>query len=209
MAEDHDFDLLTAWRGGDRAAGERLLKRHFRSLYRFFSNKVSGDVSDLVQQTMLGCVEGRDRVREDGSFRAFVLGVARHRLYDHYARSRRLDGRSVGELPAATMSPTPTSVVARKQAQRQLLQALREIPLELQVVLELHYWESLSTADLARVLDVPQGTVKSRLRRAREALEDALARNESRDPQLRSADDLERWAQSIREELDVRLGRKR
>jgi RNA polymerase sigma-70 factor (ECF subfamily) len=50
-------------------------------------------------------------------------------------------------------------------------EALRRLPVELQVVVELHYWEEQSTAEMAEVLEVPQGTVKSRLRRAREQLE--------------------------------------
>lgn len=205
MSGESDFGLLSAWRGGDQAAGQRLLKRHFRSLYLFFSNKISGDVSDLVQQTMLGCVEGRDRIREDGSFKAFVLGVARHRLYDHFAARARGYDQPLGELPVQTLSPSPTSIIVHKQAQRRLLSALRMIPLELQVVLELHYWEALSTAELANVLGVPQGTAKSRLRRARQALEAALEQDDDIS-QATTADDLERWARSIREDLDIRLG---
>ncbi len=208
MGAPSDYAQLAAWRAGDSAAGQALLRAHFTRLYLFFSNKVSGDVSDLVQQTLLGCVEGRDRVREDGSFAAFLLGVARHRLYDYYRARARDPQQPIGEVPAASLGPSPTSLVARKQNQRQLLAALRTIPLELQVVLELHYWEELSTADLAVALGVPQGTVKSRIRRAREAL--AVALQAASDGSLgRTTDyDLECWARSIREELDIQLGGK-
>lgn len=204
MSTDPDFALLSAWRRGDQAAGRRLLQTYFRSLYLFFSNKVAGDVSDLVQLTMLGCVEGRDRIREDGSFKAYLLGVARHRLYDHFAARARVGREAIASMPAQTLGPSPSSIVARKQQQRRLLAALREIPLELQVVLELHYWEDLSTMELARVLGVPQGTAKSRLRRARQALHEALLRVEPALHGHTSAADLERWARSIREELEIR-----
>ncbi|MCH9688336.1 MAG: sigma-70 family RNA polymerase sigma factor [Deltaproteobacteria bacterium] len=206
MAGSPDFTLLAAWRDGDDDAGQRLLRRHFTRLYLFFSNKVAGDVSDLVQQTMLGCVEGRDRVKEDGSFKAFLLGVARHRLYDHYRARCRDPLQPIGETPMAKLGPSATSLVARRQNQRQLLAALRGIPLELQIVLELHYWEELSTADLAQVLGVPQGTVKSRLRRAREALAASLAAISDGAVQDTTDYDLERWARSIREEVHVQLG---
>ena len=56
----------------------------------------------------------------------------------------------------------------------QIRDALRHLPLDLQVVVELHYWEEHSTAQIATVLEVPQGTVKSRLRRARALLENLL-----------------------------------
>ena len=205
---DSDFALLKAWRAGDRRAGQRLLERHLSRLYLFFSNKVSGDVSDLVQQTMLGCVEGRDRVREDGSFQAYLLGVARHRLYDHYAKRDKASAQPLSETPVAALDPSPTSLMARKQHQRQLLAALRNIPLDLQIVLELHYWESTSTADLAIVLGVPQGTVKSRLRRAREALTAALQALGDETLPIETGDDLDRWARSIREEFDVQQGKR-
>src|SRR5690606_10349004 len=56
-----DLELLAAWRDGDAAAGGRLFRRHFDTLFRFFSTKLDGPVEDLVQDTFLGCVRGRDR----------------------------------------------------------------------------------------------------------------------------------------------------
>ena len=50
-----DGTLLEAWAAGDRAAGATLLERHHQILYRFFRNKVSSGVEDLMQQTMLAC----------------------------------------------------------------------------------------------------------------------------------------------------------
>ena len=69
-AHDDDDDLLERWRAGDKRAGNALFERHFRSLVRFFRNKVSTGIEDLVQETLLACVRGRDRLRDDGSFRA-------------------------------------------------------------------------------------------------------------------------------------------
>lgn len=209
MGEDSDCTLLEAWRGGDQSAGQALLGRHFRCLYMFFSNKVSGDVGDLVQRTMLACVEGRDRVRDTGSFKAYLLGVARHQLYAHYKGKVSDPDVSVAQTPAADLGPTPTAMLASKRTQRVLLAALRRIPLELQIVLELHYWEELSTADLGQVLDIPVGTVKSRLRRARGALADQMRAAEDEGLRNTTTDDIERWAKSIREELAIKLADRR
>ena len=79
-----DIELLEAWRAGDTRAGQALLSRHIRRLYLFFSNKIGDDVSDLVQRTMLGVVEGRDRLRDDAAFRPYLLRIARNQLYLHY-----------------------------------------------------------------------------------------------------------------------------
>jgi len=80
------------------------------------------------------------------------------------------------------------------EEERALLGALRGLPLELQVLLELHYWEDLSTSELAGVLEIPQGTVKTRIRRARELLESALASG----PRPLHGDQLDEWVRSMR-----------
>jgi RNA polymerase sigma-70 factor (ECF subfamily) len=64
-----DYELLDVWRAGDPKASGELFDRHFRGLYRFFRNKGVKGVDDLVQQTFLGCVEGRCRMRGDATFR--------------------------------------------------------------------------------------------------------------------------------------------
>jgi DNA-directed RNA polymerase specialized sigma24 family protein len=54
-----DIELLEAWRGGDRRAGEQLFERHYAAVARFFRNKLEFGVDDLIQRTFLACVEGR------------------------------------------------------------------------------------------------------------------------------------------------------
>jgi RNA polymerase sigma-70 factor (ECF subfamily) len=198
-----DFELLDRWRGGDRAAGNQLLKRHFDALYRFFTNKVADHADDLIQATMMACVRGVGSFRKECGFRSFLFVVARHELYRHIKsnhRSREVFDPSL--MSAADMGPSPSTALARHKEQRLLLQALRRIPLELQIVLELHYWEDLTTSELADALEIPQGTVKSRLRRAREALERELAAIADSPQDLRNTlDDLERWVAGIRANL--------
>src|ERR1041385_8354720 len=87
---DRDFELLQAWSQGDRAAGSLLFERHFDALHRFFRNKAQDGVADLVQQTLLACVEGRSRFRGDASFRTYLFQTARFQLYAYY-RARRRD----------------------------------------------------------------------------------------------------------------------
>ncbi len=171
-----DFDLLTRWRDGDRQAGSDLLARHFDSLYRFFRNKLGGDFDDLIQKTFLACVESVDRFRGDASFRSYLFTVARNELYHHFERLHR--GRKMqvdlGTMSVAQLGSSPSSKAARKEEEQLLLEALSKIPVDLQIALELFYWEGLTTAEIASVLGLPPGTAKSRLRRAREAVEAAM-----------------------------------
>ncbi|MCA9704833.1 MAG: sigma-70 family RNA polymerase sigma factor [Myxococcales bacterium] len=203
-----DFELLDRWRRGDLTAANQLLKRHFDALYRFFTNKVADHADDLIQATMMACVRGRDSFRKECGFRSYLFIVARHEFYRWIKKNHR--SREVFDpelMSVADLQPSPSSAVARRKEQRLLLLALRQIPMELQIVLELHYWENLSTRELAEVMEIPQGTVKSRLRRAREALEQAMEGLSESPQQLRSTiDDLERWVAGIRENFGAAEG---
>lgn len=167
---DSDEDLLAAWREGDAQAGDVLVQRHFAGLHRFFRTKLGDEVDDLVQQSLLHCVESRDRVTH-GEFRAYLFGIARHRLYDHLRARRHVD---VDQMSIADCGTSPSQKVARNQQEQLLLLAMREIPISAQIVLELSYWEHMSGKEIAKVLDVSEHTVRSRLARARAALREKL-----------------------------------
>jgi RNA polymerase sigma-70 factor (ECF subfamily) len=195
-----DLDLLDRWRAGDRDAGEQLFERHFDGLYRFFCNKVGDDSEELLQRTLTACVEQRDKFRGDASFRSFMFGIARIELLNYFKRQgkrRRVDAL---ETSIHDLDPSPSRIAAGHEEQRVLLEALRRIPVDLQIAIELYYWEELSTTEMADVLGIPSGTVKSRLRRAKEHLEgelDALARGT---PQLQSTlANLDGWAAQLRD----------
>lgn len=200
---DDDFAVLDAWRNGDRTAGDKLLRRHFDAMYRFFRNKVDHGVDDLIQRTFTACIAAKDNFRKDASFRTYLFTVARHELYRHYAHQQRDAQRfEPGSMSVEAMGTSPSAVLARQQEQRLLLRALRMLPLDLQVAVELFYWEQLSTAEIAEILDVPQGTAKSRLRRAREELE-ARVRELAETPALVESTlvAFDSWATSIRDLL--------
>jgi len=173
---EDDAALLTRWGNGDDDAGERLFERYFDPMHRFFASKVSAGSEDLVQRTFVACIEKHGTIREASSFRAFLYGIARFELLMYLRRIHADKEREIDPLASsmADLDPSPSQLVVEGEEQRQLLDALREVPVDLQIVIELHYWEELSTAEIASVLEIPQGTVKSRLRLARERLARAL-----------------------------------
>ena len=196
-----DAELLERWHAGDGAAGNTLFERYFDVLYRFFRNKVDDGIDDLLQETLLACVRGRERFRGEATFRTYLFAIARNVLYGHWERrARRAADVDVGELSIEAMSTSPSGVIGRAAEHRLLVRALRAIPLELQVVLELHFWEDLSGPELAVVLDIPEGTVRSRLRRAREQLEAKMIELTDDQRLLSSTrDGLEAWASGLKE----------
>ena len=137
-----------------------------------------------------------------------MLGVARHQLYASYRERGKVEEFDPSRASIQQLVSSPSVLIARHQHERILLAALRAIPLESQLVLELTYWEQMTGAEAAEVLGVPPATFKSRLRRARVALaerfEEMSAKHGLTDVTL---DDLERWATSLREELAVRQNR--
>jgi RNA polymerase sigma-70 factor (ECF subfamily) len=179
VATATDQELLDRWRGGDNVAGNELLSRYFGPVRRFFATKISGDdVKDLVQRTFAGCVEGAQRFRGDGSFRAFILAIARRQLYKYLRDKSRHNAREDADLSVSSvvaLGQSPSSVIAAEQREALLLQALQRIPVEQQTLLELHYWERLPAAELAQVLDIEPGAVRVRLHRARRAVEKVLS----------------------------------
>lgn len=196
-----DEALLEAWNGGDAEAGEQLFDRYFLRLVRFFRPKVHGDIDELVQQTFLGCLESRARFRGDGSFHAFIFGIARNVLFNFYRARQRVDATvAISEISLHDLDPRPSAVLTERREQQILLESLRRIPLDAQVLLELHYWEGLTSAAIARVLQVPHGTAQTRIRRARELLAAEVERHAG--GLGLAPPNFDDWAGSLRELVD-------
>ena len=201
-----DSALLRAWKDGDAAAGNELVRRHFRSVVRFFRTKVDGDIEDLIQRTFLGCVEAIERFREHARFKTFLLSIARNQLLLHYREKARGKKRPIADLSVRDLGggPSPSGMVARRDEEGLLLKALRLLPLDQQTTLELYYWENLAVGEIAAVLEVAPGTVKSRLGRAREALREHIAKLETSDElRDRTLSNLEQWAAALRDAVET------
>ncbi len=199
MAPRDDAQLLLAWRGGDAGAGNELVERHFAAIYAFFRNKLGGEIDDLIQRVFLSLVESKDGIVEAASMRTYLFRIARNELFDHLRRRQRqprIDGLSAS---VEDLGERPSEIVAGRQEQRLLLRALRRIPLDDQIALELFYWEKLTGGEVGRVLGVPEGTARTRLRRARLALRAEIER-QARSPEVArsTTGDLEHWVASLR-----------
>jgi len=195
-----DLTLLTRWRSGDTAAGELLFSRHMATLYRFFHNKISGNLEDLVQQTMLALLENHAQFEQRASFRSYLLGVARYQLFSYYRRNKAVTEQlEFNTLTVHDLTLSPSSHVAKESQERLLLEALRRLPINFQIALELSYWENLSGPELAYVLEIPTDTAYSRLRRARQLLREQLDLLEESSEQLQTTQtNLVRWAENLR-----------
>ncbi|MCX4247989.1 RNA polymerase sigma factor [Paraliomyxa miuraensis] len=194
-----DIELLRAWRAGDAAAANALTQRHYTSVRRFFDLKVTHLAEDLTQQTFLAAVEGVERYRAEAGFRAYLFGIARLQLL----RVLRKQGRHEHAMRfAGAETPgvaTSLSVVAaRREEHKVLLMALTQLPTDLQIVVELFYWEGMPTAEIGAVLETNPSTITSRLARAREQVHQ-LVLEMTRPGRLRESlmADLDGWQRSL------------
>jgi len=171
-ASDPDLVELERWKHGDRMAGDRLVKKYLPQVHNFFNRKLDGDVADLVQATFMACTEAKDRFRGDSSFRSFLFGIAGKKLLEHYSKlkhpSRKPVDFSVTTL--ADLGLTPTQIIHGKQHSRLVFEAMRQIPIERQILLELHYWEELTIREMAEIYQINIDTMASRVRKARSVL---------------------------------------
>lgn len=213
MTDEADDLLLSRWQQGDERAGKLLYRRYFPVVHRYFRNKASTDeFDDLVQSTFLACHRGLRTFRGESSFKTFVLTIA-HRVFANHCRKRTVERRHVGPLPnsdslsAAAVARSPFSAVAEGQQARLLLAALRALPIDVQALLELYYWESLSGREIGVVLGIPEGTVRGRLTSARRQLEIRMAALASSPDALASTlSDLDGWARKVRDAMGRESG---
>ena len=164
--------LLKEWRAGDRDAGSALLRCHTPALQAFLHRRTRRNVDDLVQRTLLACVQAIGHFEGRSSFKAFLFGIARNQFF----MSLRSDSASEREPSGLVVWPeeSPSQLFAAKQEHELLGDALAKVSSPFRTVLKLFYLEGLSIEQIAETLKISDGTVKSRLSRGRSMMRGAL-----------------------------------
>lgn len=198
-ADPTDFELLAGWRAGDNAAGTQLFERHFSAIFGFFRSKLEHVAEDLTQETLLRCLRGIDGYRGTSSFRTYLFTIARNVLFSHLARKAN---RPMPDFEVASLADLDDSASARlegRERSKLLIHALRRLPVDLQITLELYYVQRLRGAELVEVVGLPAGTVRSRIRRAIEQLRANLEALSSSPERVKTTlTDLHHWAAAVR-----------
>lgn len=173
--ESTELRLIRHWRSGDRRSGDRLLRRYVPVLRSYFARRSRSNVDDLIQRTLLACVQAVDRYEGRSSFKSYLLGIAHHQ----FLMSLRADPKrafSVGPVTIATLADdSPSQLAAFRQEHYLLVRALVQLGPEFLDVLKLYYWSGMSVDEIAAALAIPAGTVKSRLARGRAELKTIIS----------------------------------
>jgi RNA polymerase sigma factor (sigma-70 family) len=196
VESDADLQLLAAWRGGDRSAGDLLMRRHYPAIRRFFQLRAAPVADDLTQRTFLACTEGHERV--EVTLRAYLFGIARYMLLKHIEDGSHREVAFDFDTPVAPSLFSPSRMVALRQEHWLVLRALDNLEIETQQLLALFYVEELQVREIAHVLGVSVTAVTTRLSRARQALRAQVETLPSPiDVRTNVLGDLESWARSL------------
>ncbi len=175
-----DAELLARVAAGDRDALAGLYDRH-RAALSVFLVRMVGDRSsaeEALQDTLLAVWRGAGGFEGRSSVRTWLYGIARRQAY---TRLRRRSPQLLALDPDAVLvdsSPTPEHVVVARADLAQLMRLIAVLAPVHREALLLFFVDDLSYAEMAQVLQVPVGTVKSRLSNARRALTGLLADTE-------------------------------
>lgn len=178
----HAADLELARRAAvaDAAAWDEIVRRCGTTIYnlaRRFAGSGGDDAEDLTQDVFLKLYANLDQYRGDVPLLAWTLRLSRNHCIDRYRawRSRPLSATEPeSSLERVTSSEDPTVAAERHQQRRLVNEALATMSEHLAMAVVLRDFEALSYEEIATFLEVPVGTVKSRLARGRRALVSAV-----------------------------------
>ena len=176
---DPDSNLVAQCLTGDEAAWETLVRTHTRRVYGFcyrFTNKDS-EAQDLTQEIFLRVFKSLKSYRSDeGAFVTWLTRLSRNLLIDHYRRTRqeRVTDSIEEQLPMieerTAGAARPDTILAGREASEALQAALQRLSPDLREAVILRDLQEMEYREIAGVLKIPEGTVKSRLNRGRAEL---------------------------------------
>lgn len=181
--DDPDHELVKRWQAGDDRAFETLVRRHEKRVYRLLYRMMGSreEAEDVSQETFLSLHRHGKRFRSEARFSTFVYRVAanaalnrRRTLGRSRARVQKLAVRNAAgdDLPSSPRDPEDAAIGGEVSAQ--VREALDKLSPTLRLPVVLYDIEGLAYGEIAKILEIAEGTVKSRIHRARQALRNEL-----------------------------------
>jgi len=163
----------------DRQAFERCFEEQFPAVHRFIARRVGTALADdLAAETFATAFRRRqDFDPREGSLRAWLFGIASNLLRNHWRAEQHqleLDARLAADVELRNAQGLSDERLSAALVAPRIGAVLADIVAEQREVLLLHAWADLSHEEIASALDIPAGTVRSRLSRARAAMRDRL-----------------------------------
>lgn len=184
---EHDPELVIRCLAGENSAWEVLLRTHSRKVYNLcyrFTGRTA-EAEDLTQEVFIKIFQTlRSYDAAQGTFPTWLNRITRNHLVDHYRRTKKDRVTSALEDEAGRLEEEPspasegTARVESRERKELLQAALMKLSPDLREAVILRDLQDLDYEEIAQVLDVPEGTVKSRINRGRLELARVLKRME-------------------------------
>ena len=176
----NELVLISRARGGDRDAFGELVEQYrdnvYRLAYRMCGNAYDAD--EAAQEAFVAAWRAFPNFRGDAKFSTWLYRLTTNAAIDVMRREKRHQTVGDGEMiDLADDADSPQETVERTEQQEAVQKALATLSEEYREVLLLRYMEELDYAEIAEVLQLPSGTVKSRINRAKAALKTALLKS--------------------------------
>jgi len=186
MREDSsDAELVARVQKGDKKAFDILVRKYQHKLAKLISRYIQdpSEVLDVSQEAFIKAYRALPKFRGDSAFYTWLYRIAINTAKNHLvAQGRRPqsvdidaeEGVRVESIPKLRENATPERLILRDEIGDVIFQAIEELPEDLRTAITLRELDGLSYEEIAKVMGCPIGTVRSRIFRAREAIDDKL-----------------------------------
>jgi RNA polymerase sigma-70 factor (ECF subfamily) len=168
--------LVLRCQTGDECAFELLMNRFATKTLAYLRGVVGQDAEDVQQDVWLAVYRSIHSIANPGAFRTWLFQTARHRAMD-YLRRRKREAEVLDETPVEELADVGTGENDENVDAALLDRALDAIPPPQREVLLLRYRDDLTYAEIAVIVGIPIGTVRTRLHHAKRRLHDLLERD--------------------------------
>lgn len=183
--QDTDKQLVLRVQKGDKRAFDLLVLKHQHKIMSLVSRYVDmGEVPDVAQETFIKAYRALKNFRGDSQFYTWLYRIAVNTAKNHLvSQGRRPPAQDIDVDDAEHFSAsgslkdiaTPEGIIARDELKEVVFEAIEQLPEELRTAIRLRELEGMSYEEIGEVMDCPIGTVRSRIFRARESIDKAMA----------------------------------
>lgn len=186
-ADDEVFQLVERSRAGDRASFDALVRRYYALAYNLAFRMLSDPdrAADATQAAFVRAYRAMPRFRQEANFSTWLYRIVTNVCLDALRRPERgeqsltvadeEEGPRLEEIDIPDRAADPAHTAEQRERQEVVQEALKQLRDDHRAIVVMYDLQGMAYEDIARVLRVPLGTVKSRLNRARHALKEALA----------------------------------
>ena len=178
---DSDRELVERVQRGERQAFDLLMLKYQHRIAKLITRYVQdpSEVLDVAQEAFMKAYRAIPRFRGDSAFYTWMYRIAINTAKNHLAAQARrpresgvdvTDAEQFDDATALKDTCTPEGLALAEEVRQTVVAAIEALPEDLKVAISLRELEGLSYEDIARVMDCPIGTVRSRIFRAREAI---------------------------------------